>query len=848
MRERLQRALPALLALGLFLVALEVLRHELRTVSWHMLNEDILRTPTGRLSIAILLTFLNYLALTGYDFIALASVGKKLPVRRVLATSFIAYAFANNVGFATLSGASVRYRFYSRDGITSGDLARIVFSYSVSFWLGLVTLGGLSLALSPLPTITALPAGGLAVPIGWFLTAIAPVYLALAAMRRSPSRLATTLLQIPPLKLALSQLFVSAVDWVLAASVLFAVLPSGSAPFAKVLQAFLAAQLLGLASHVPGGLGVFEGLMVVLLQPYVSSGQILPALVVFRVLYYLLPFSVAVVGLISDEIYERRHHAARVGKTIYRLSKQFTPQLLAVITFVCGAVLLFSGATPAAAGRLAFLDRFLPLGILETSHFLGSVAGAALILLSQGLERRLDAAYWLTVAGASVGFVTSLLKAADYKEASILLMLLFLLAKTRQSFDRRAAFFETRFSTSWIAAVIAVLAASIWLGLFAFKHVQFSTELWWQFELHSEASRFLRASIGASIVVLLFATARLLAYAPHEAPEPSAEELEAAKAIVVRQTRTTPNLVYLRDKALLFDEERQGFVMYGVQGRTWVALGDPVCPVENIPVFIRMFLARCEDFGGVPVFYEVCKEHLHHYADFGLSFIKLGEEAQVDLQHFSLDGSEGSRFRQAVRRLEKEKLTFSVLTRQEALPRMEELKVVSDDWLRGRTAEKGFSLGFFDPSYLAMFPIAVIEGAGRILAFANIWEGAGKHEASVDLMRYHHDAPKGVMESLFVRLLLWSKEQGYERFALGMAPMSGFEHSRIAPLWLKIGNFVYEHGDSFYNFQGLRAFKEKFNPTWEPKYLASPGGLKRPRILADIAALIAGGYRRVLLK
>src|SRR6188474_3018866 len=187
MRERLQRALPALLALGLFLVALEVLRHELRTVSWHMLNEDILRTPTGRLSIAILLTFLNYLALTGYDFIALASVGKKLPVRRVLATSFIAYAFANNVGFATLSGASVRYRFYSRDGITSGDLARIVFSYSVSFWLGLVTLGGLSLALSPLPTITALPAGGLAVPIGWFLTAIAPVYLALAAMRRSPS-------------------------------------------------------------------------------------------------------------------------------------------------------------------------------------------------------------------------------------------------------------------------------------------------------------------------------------------------------------------------------------------------------------------------------------------------------------------------------------------------------------------------------------------------------------------------------------------------------------------------------------------------------------------------------------
>ena len=98
-----------------------------------------------------------------------------------------------------------------------------------------------------------------------------------------------------------------------------------------------------------------------------------------------------------------------------------------------------------------------------------------------------------------------------------------------------------------------------------------------------------------------------------------------------RSQSTTPNLVYLRDKGVIFDEERKGFVMYGVQGRTWAAMGDPVGPADAVPVLIRAFLERCDDFGGTPVFYEIRKDYLHHYADFGLTFVKLGEEARVDL-------------------------------------------------------------------------------------------------------------------------------------------------------------------------------------------------------------------------
>jgi len=533
---------------------------------------------------------------------------------------------------------------------------------------------------------------------------------------------------------------------------------------------------------------------------------------------------------------------------IATLSKRFTPTAIAVLTFIAGVVLLFSGATPAAEGRLALLDRFLPLGVLETSHFLGSVTGAALLLVSHGLSRRLDAAYWMALGGLALGVVTSLLKGAAVEEASILGVVMLLLIASGSAFDRKAALFETRFSTAWMASVAAAMAASIWLGIFAFKHVEYSSDLWWQFALHGEASRFLRASVGASIAVLLFAAARLLGFAPHEAPEATDADLEAAGTIVRLQTQTRPNLVYLKDKAILFDEKRTGFVMYGVQGRTWVALGDPVCPSARIPEFIRLFVERCDDFGGTPVFYEVMKESMHHYADFGMSLIKVGEEARVDLRQFSLEGPQASRLRQAYRRIEKEKASFRVLTPAEAASRMDDLQAVSDDWLQGRPAEKGFSLGFFDRSYLSHFSIAVIEHEGRIVAFANIWESAEKEELSADLMRYHHDAPKGIMEPLFVHMLMWGKDQGYAHFSLGVAPMSGFEQSPVAPLWMKLGIFLYEHGEPFYNFQGLRAFKEKFDPEWTPRYMASPGTLKLPRILADVAALVAGGYRRVLLK
>jgi phosphatidylglycerol lysyltransferase len=832
----------------LFALALGILRRELREVTWHALVQDVLATPPRRLALALFLTALNYAILTGYDFLAFAYAGKQLSWDRIALASFLAYAIANNVGFAMLSGASVRYRFYTRWGVTAHELSRIVVAYATTFWLGLLLLGGLSLVTSRLPDALALPRG-IALPLGIFLVAISLAYVVLPAMRREPVRFRSFELPMPAPVVAAAQLLVSTFDWMLAAAVFYVLLPPSGLSFLGLLGAFVVGQLLGLASHVPGGVGVFEGTLVLVLRPFLDSAAVLPALLVYRAVYYLAPLTIALVVLVADELHQRRAQAARLSALLGRLTDQFTPPLLALFTFLAGVVLLFSSATPVAAERLALLERVLPLGIIEASHFLSSVLGAALLLLSQGLARRLDAAYALTATVMALGIGASLLKGVDYVEAAILAGVLVILWRARPAFDRRAAFFDTRFSFGWTVAVAGAIGASIWLGEFAYKHVDYSKELWWQFELHGDASRFLRGSVGAAVLVLLFAFARLMAHAPHEADEPDDDDLATAAAVMATQTATYPNLVFLRDKAILFDADRRAFVMYGVQGRTWVALGDPVGPPDRAGTLIRLFLEKCDDFGSTPVFYEVSKDELHRYADFGLTFVKLGEEALVDLTSFSLEGARSSKHRQALRYLEKAGATFRMVDPEEVARIMPELRSVSDAWLQDKSvAEKGFSLGCFDPDYLCRFPVAVIERGVEIVAFANVWAGARQVELSVDLMRYREGAPREVMESLFVNVMMWGKARGYRRFSLGMAPLSGFERSAVAPLWIRFGSFLFEHGGAFYNFQGLRAYKEKFHPEWQPRYLVYPGGFRLPQILADVSALVAGGYRNILLK
>jgi phosphatidylglycerol lysyltransferase len=330
---------------------------------------------------------------------------------------------------------------------------------------------------------------------------------------------------------------------------------------------------------------------------------------------------------------------------------------------------------------------------------------------------------------------------------------------------------------------------------------------------------------------------------------PADADLRRAGAIAARSPWTYANLVLRADKHVLFSTAGDAFLMYGRHGRSWIAMGDPVGAEPGVAELVRSFRELCRRRRGRCVFFEVRPARRRLYEDVGLALTPLGEQARVDLTAFSLDVPALKAVRQARASAVRRGCTFEIVPPPGVPPLLPALARVSAAWLaRKSTREKGFSNASFDGAYLAHFPVAVVRRGGEIVAFANLWLGAGHEELSVDLMRHAPDAPAGTMDFLFAGLLAWGRTDGYRWFDLGMAPLAGLAASEAAPVWRFVGTMIYRHGEHFYNFAGLRRFKAKFAPVWTPLYLASPRGLALPLALIDVTALIAGGVAGILSK
>ncbi|MGZ5376292.1 MAG: bifunctional lysylphosphatidylglycerol flippase/synthetase MprF, partial [Solirubrobacterales bacterium] len=740
---------------------------------------------------------------------------------------------------------------YSAWGLSAAEVTQVVAFGALTLGLGFLAVAGASFLIAPftLRGLLDLPLASVR-PLGVLLLVLIAGYLLWCTTRKGPIRIRGWQVQLPSPALAFAQIFIASLDWAVAAAVLYVLLPPIPAlTFAGFLGAYLLAAGIGVVSHVPGGLGVFETTILVLLPPDLSTPAVLGAVLAYRAIYYLLPLGISAVLLGTQEILRRPEEFGRVAGVVGRWVPVLAPHVFALTVFVGGAILLFSGAMPAADGRLDALSDVVPLPFIEASHFLASLIGAALLLLARGLQRRLDAAYALTLILLGAGILFSLLKGFDYEEALVLTVILVALWPCKRFFYRRSSLIGQRFTAGWVAAIVVVLVASFWLGLFSYKHVAYVNELWWQVALEGSAPRSLRASVGVVAVVLGFAIAHLLRPAPPEPARSTAEELDRAAAIAARSPKTEAYLALLGDKELLFSRSGNAFLMYGVAGRSWVSMSDPVGPQEEWPDLAWRFRELSDRHGGRTVFYEVSAGALPLYLDLGLTLLKIGEEARVPLGSFSLEGGARKELRYVHRRLAKAGCAFEFVPPGAVAVLLPDLQAVSDAWLGEKNVhEKGFSLGRFDPEYLRRFPAALIRREGRVIAFANLWLGAGKAELSIDLMRHLPEAPHGVMDGLFIELMLWGRREGYGWFNLGMAPLSGLEDRPLAPAWNRLGAYLFRHGEHFYNFQGLRKYKEKFDPAWEPRYLAAPGGPALPRILLDVAALISGGLGGIVAK
>jgi phosphatidylglycerol lysyltransferase len=850
MKERLLAAIAPIVGLSLFAATIAILHRELAAYHLADVIGHLQAIPARQLVAALLFTFAGYLALTGYDLLAFRWIGHALALRRIALASFVAYVFSHNVGLSFLGGSAVRYRMYSSWGVTPGELGRAIAFNFVTLWLGFFALGAAFLLADPIALPGAWHGFVSTRPLGVLFAGLTVAYWVLFVGRHRDLRVRDLSIEIPGPRISAVQTLLSAVDWTLAASAFYALLPSAAGlDFPHFIGIFLIAQVAGLVSHVPAGLGVFEAAMVMLLADWHAPDVVLGTALAYRCIYYLLPFAFAIVLFAGFEALQRRRLIARAGSLIGQWLPEIVPRFFSVAALAAGALLLVSGSTPAIPWRLELLDLVLPLPVVELSHFLGSVVGVGLLLLARAVQQRVDAAYALTLTLLFGGAGFSILKGLDWEEASALLAMGIALAPCRRFFYRRSSLFAQSFTPAWTMGIAGILIGTFSVVLLANRHVEYSNDLWWQFALQADAPRSLRALAGGGLLLAAFALARLLRPARPTALPPDPPSLAPIAKIVDASTASSAHLALLGDKHILLHESGAGFVMYGVQRRSWISMGDPVGPPEIRRELAWRFFELADQHGGLVAFYQVRPDDLPVYLDLGLDLRKLGESARVSLADFTLTGRHNKGLRATYNRLQKIGLSLDVIPPSAVPPLLPRLREISDEWLGDKnTREKRFSLGFFSADYLARTPIAVARQEDRIVAFANLWAPDPRYELSVDLMRYATDAPSGVMDFLFIEIMKWGREQGYLWCDLGMAPLAGFERHRLAPLWSRMGAILFTHGEQFYNFQGLRSFKDKFDPVWEPRYLAAPGGFALAGVLTDVASLISGGVTGMVVK
>lgn len=259
------------------------------------------------LLLALGFTALNYLILTFYDAIAFRYIKEKLSFTRIGLTAFLSYSFSHNVGAALVSGGAVRYRMYSRWGISGANIARVFVFTGFHYWIGLFVLGAMMGIFFPSEFAEIMPIGETAVRV-LALLLLTPIiyYFYLTLHPGIRLSIKSFHMEVPPTRLALFALFVACLDWLCAASILYFLLPSSpKIAFFESAIAYIAAQIAAVSSHIPGGIGVFESVLFLFLQSNYRDEALLGSLLLFRFCYYFLPF---LIGAILYILYELKLH------------------------------------------------------------------------------------------------------------------------------------------------------------------------------------------------------------------------------------------------------------------------------------------------------------------------------------------------------------------------------------------------------------------------------------------------------------------------------------------------------------------------------------------------------------
>lgn len=844
MKRLLTSAARLLIAAGrllIFSAALWILYLELgRFVTGRILTSLADVSPVRSL-LALTFLLISYLMAAVTEALAASYAGASLKPPQALLSALVTVGITGGANFGLLRAGNLRDRLYRSWGL-SGYAGGKALAFTVgSFALGHILITALGLLTTGELIIPGLSLGALRL-IGALLSSLLPLYLLFTSTFQRGVRVSGLTLSLPRPRLAALQAGAGLLNWLAGAVVLFLLLPAaGFEEQGVLLAAYGIAMLAGVLSGLPGGLGVFEAVFLLLTRGTFTVPVVAGALIAYRLLYFFLPL---IIGLLALILRERSVDARRIADAARRFGRGLSsilPSMMTLAVFLLGVLLLFSGATPVRAERIEGILDLLPLPLLEVSHLLASLLGLLLLFLARGLQRRLMIAWATTAALLLPAMAATITRGGSPLITGVIGLLFLALLSLRHHFYRRARILSTPMPGRWALAIVLVLLATGWLTVFANRPVSLNRFLWIEVSAESDVARSLRALGGAVGVSLLLFMVRTVSHRLLPSPGRPTKDSPIIRRIIAESSASYANLALLGDKEFLLDETQTAFIMYAQVAGALISMGDPIGPRQRWPELVWKFRELAERAGRSPLFYEVSGANLSLYEDLGLTALPIGEEAIVDLDRFTLSGRENHDLRSARNRMRREGWEVRILEPEELSAYLPELREVSQRWLAAKgSKERGFALGTFDPSYLAELPIAVVERNGAVIAFANLWETGDLAEASIDLMRHLPDAPSQTMDFLFAELLEGAAARGFRTFNLGLAPLSGMEQGELAPVWRRLAGLLFRYGENFYSFQGLRSYKEKFHPRWQTKYLASPGGLGVIRALFSLTRLPVG--------
>ncbi|MEH2046412.1 lysylphosphatidylglycerol synthase domain-containing protein [Nostoc sp.] len=313
MLKKLRLNFSSLFGLLLLVLSLLAIANELRQYNYRDILNSLAAIPKSRVSWAIWLTALGYLVMIGYDILGFNYINRSLSWNKIAFTNFISSAFSNTIGFALLTGSAIRYRFYASWGVSAVAIAQVIAFANFTFWLGMFAVAGFLFLINPLkiPTQLHLPFATVR-PIGIIFLLLVAAYLLGSILIKQPLIIRGHEFRFPSFNISLAQIAISSFDWILAAAVLYALLPSNiSLSYLDFLGIYLLAMFAGVVSNVPGGLGVFETIILLILSSKVSAAAVLGSMLAYRGVYYFLPLLVAA-GLLG--LYEIRFRAENFRK------------------------------------------------------------------------------------------------------------------------------------------------------------------------------------------------------------------------------------------------------------------------------------------------------------------------------------------------------------------------------------------------------------------------------------------------------------------------------------------------------------------------------------------------------